>query len=202
MGLEIHSRIWRSALSGRRINRKPPNFLVSSVHVTSPHASIRSLRLSENQKWIGPLCSTGAKVLKLKPPSETFNTAPPSSRSNWMKANFSGTFLNVRRRSRFAFIRLLRFIFGARGSLFIFGQSRGSGLRRCRIGRPRVGVGLACKPHNPQYTSTSVGGKEFSLGMPYPAGPISQGRQAKTRNPPPSALPAPTFFHMQGSIDR
>src|SRR5260370_24374657 len=35
-----------------------------------------------------------------------------------MKANFSGTFLNVLRRSRFAFMRLVRFIFSAGGSLF------------------------------------------------------------------------------------
>jgi len=58
--------------------------------------------------WPGLL--HGSKGIKLRPPSETFNTAPPSSRSNWMKANFSGTFRNVLRRSRFTFMRLLGFI--------------------------------------------------------------------------------------------
>src|SRR5260370_8075771 len=110
-----------------------------------------------------------------------------------MKANFSGPFLNVRRRSRFEFMRLLRFIFGARGSLF--SANLGSGLRRCRIGRPRGGVGLASKPHSPQYTSPGAGGKGFLFrpGFTSPPHPISRC-QAKTHTPPPPPPPPRPFF--------
>src|SRR5258707_12048879 len=108
-----------------------------------------------------------------------------------MKANFSGTFLNVRRRSRFEFMRLLRFIFGARGSLF--SANLGSGLRRCGIGRPRVGVGLASKPHSPQYASSGAGVKEFLLGRALPSEHHIPQAVKQRWNPPPFGPPRQLF---------
>ena len=78
----IHRRICARASSERRRNLRPPHFFVALVQTTSPHASIRSRRLSENQKWTGPFGFTGAKVSKPRPPSDTSSTVPPSSRSN------------------------------------------------------------------------------------------------------------------------
>ena len=78
----IHRRICWRASSERRKNLSPPHFLAAFVQTTSPHASIRSRRLSENQKWTGPFWLTGAKVSKPRPPSDTSSTVPPSSRSN------------------------------------------------------------------------------------------------------------------------
>jgi len=49
-GREIHSRICLWPSSESRRNLSPPYFLASLVQTTSAHASIRSLRLSENQQ--------------------------------------------------------------------------------------------------------------------------------------------------------
>ncbi len=53
-GRDIHSRICSRASSERRRNLSPPDFFAALVQTSSPHASIRSRRLSENQRCTGP----------------------------------------------------------------------------------------------------------------------------------------------------
>jgi hypothetical protein len=69
--------------AGTLVNRKPPLFCVSSVHASSPSASIEWL-CSDNEKWIVPVPSMGAMDRKQSPPSETFKMMPPLSGSRLM----------------------------------------------------------------------------------------------------------------------
>jgi hypothetical protein len=62
----------------------------------------------------------------------------------------------------------------------IFGATfEGRGIRRCRIGRPRVGVGLSLQASQVSVYFYQRGRERIFIGAP-----------------------APTFFLLQGSIDR